>query len=183
MKIDLTLEITPEMAAQGSANKALAGHLGTHFDVMDKDFPLEYTERRGIVFDVSKVGEREIGVADIDLERVRAGTFAAFWTGFLSKEGYGTPRYWKEHPQLSVALIEALLEKGVSVIGIDFAGVRRGAEHVPTDRLCSDRGTFIVENLCNLELLLERTEEITVHTYPMKLTGVSGLPCRVIAEV
>ena len=45
MKIDITLRITPKMAtdAQGNEKKALVGHLGTHFDVMNKEFPLEYT--------------------------------------------------------------------------------------------------------------------------------------------
>ena len=38
MKLDITLCITPDMlrTAQGNENRALAGHLGTHFDVMDK---------------------------------------------------------------------------------------------------------------------------------------------------
>ena len=51
MKIDITLKITPKMVtdAQGNEKKALVGHLGTHFDVMNKEFPLEYTERKGIV--------------------------------------------------------------------------------------------------------------------------------------
>jgi kynurenine formamidase len=32
--------------AQGNIKKALSGHLGTHFDVMDQEFPLEYVERK-----------------------------------------------------------------------------------------------------------------------------------------
>ncbi len=48
MKIDITLKITPKMMkdAQGNEKKAFVGHLGTHFDVMNKEFPLEYTELR-----------------------------------------------------------------------------------------------------------------------------------------
>jgi hypothetical protein len=41
--------------AQGNEKAALTGHLGTHFDVMNREFPLEYTRRNGIVFDVSDV--------------------------------------------------------------------------------------------------------------------------------
>jgi len=43
MLIDITLKITPKMVsdAQGNEKKALVGHLGTHFDVMNKEFPLE----------------------------------------------------------------------------------------------------------------------------------------------
>ena len=46
--------------AQGNEKKAIAGHLGTHFDVMNKEFPLEYTRRAGIVFDVSSVWNRSV---------------------------------------------------------------------------------------------------------------------------
>jgi len=69
MLIDLTLLVTPPMTrdAEGSMTHALFGHLGTHFDIMDQSFPLEYTERAGIVFDVSKITDRDIEISDIDL--------------------------------------------------------------------------------------------------------------------
>ena len=62
MKIDITLKNTPRMVtdAQGNEKKALVGHLGTYFDVMDKEFPLGYTERRAIIFDVRGVKDRDI---------------------------------------------------------------------------------------------------------------------------
>ena len=111
MKMDLTIKITPKMVtdAQGNEKKALVGHLGTHFDVMNKEFPLEYTERKGIVFDVSGIKDR-----DID---------------------------------------------------------------------CADHGVLIVENLCSLHRILERGENFLAHTYPMNYAEMTGLPCRVIAEI
>ncbi len=84
-------------------------------------------------------------------------------------------------PELSHELIDALVEKGVSVIGVDFAGIRRGKEHVPKDKYCADRGVFVIENLINLSPLL-KLDGFTVHTYPINIVGVTGLPCRVIAE-
>ena len=53
MFIDLTTKVTPKMTkdAQTNLDKALFGHLGTHFDVMNKEFPLEFIEREGIVLD------------------------------------------------------------------------------------------------------------------------------------
>ena len=65
MKIDITLKITPKMVTDAQCNekKALVGHLGTHFDVMNKEFPLEYTERKGIVFDVSEIKDRDVNIA------------------------------------------------------------------------------------------------------------------------
>ena len=80
MKIDITFKITPKIAAdaQGNEKKALVGHLGTHFDIMNKDFPLEYTERAGIVFDVSSVVNRDIDVQDIDFSKIAENMFVAF---------------------------------------------------------------------------------------------------------
>ena len=90
MLIDITLKITPKMVkdAQGNEKKALVGHLGTHFDVMNKEFPLEYTRRKGIIFDVSNITERDIEITDIDLSKVEKDMFVAFYTGFIEKEGY-----------------------------------------------------------------------------------------------
>lgn len=184
MLADLTMKIGPEMIGLDDKEKAkrLFGHWGTHFDVMDKEFPLEYTERKGIVFDVREISAREIGVADICADEVEKDMFVAFCSGFSSRERYGEKRYFAEHPQLSHELIGLLLDKGVSIIGVDFAGVRRGGEHVPTDQHCADRGVFIVENLCNLEMLLAE-DAFTVCTYPLNAQGMTGLPCRVIAKI
>ena len=109
MKIDITLKITPRMLkdAQGNEKKpSSVGHLGTHFDVMNKEFPLEYTTRKGIVFDVAKVKDRDIDVADMDISKVTKDMFVCFYTGFIEKEGYGTKEYFTKHPQLSNELLE-----------------------------------------------------------------------------
>lgn len=182
MLIDITLRITPKMVtdAQGNEKKALVGHLGTHFDVMNKEFPLEYTRRKAIVFDVSAVKNRDIDIADIDLSIVEKDMFVSFYTGFIEKVGYGEKTYFKEHPQLSDELIDILLAKEISIIGVDFAGVRRGKEHTPKDQYCADRGVFIIENLCNLKAVIG---ECIINTYPMNYAEMTGLPCRVIAEV
>lgn len=184
MLIDLTLKITPKMVidAQGNEKKALTGHLGTHFDVMDKEFPLEYTERKGIVFDVSSVHDRDITIDDIDTTMIHKDMFVAFYTGFIEEIGYGCAAYFTKHPQLSNELLDLLLQKQVSMIGIDFAGVRRGKEHTPMDQYCADHDVFIIENLCNLSTLLSIQESITICTYPMNYAQMSGLPCRVIAK-
>ena len=184
MLIDITLKITPKMAtdAQGNEKITLAGHLGTHFDVMNKEFPLEYTKRKAVVFDVSAICDRDIEPDDIDISKVSADMFVAFYTGYIHSFEYGTKEYFKGHPQLSLELIDQLLEKDVSIIGIDCAGVRRGAEHTPTDQYCADRGAFVVENLYNLAAVCGKAN-LTIHTYPMSYSEMSGLPCRVVAEI
>ena len=185
MLIDITLNVTPQMlgTAWDNTAKSLVGHLGTHFDVMDKEFPLEYTSRKAVVFDVTNVRGREIEISDINLELVQTDMFVAFRTGFGEEVAYGTPEYFKEHPQLSYELIDSLLEKKISVIGVDCAGIRRGAEHVPIDQKCADQGIFVIENLWDLNKVLDRNQEFIARTYPMRISGITGLPCRVIAEL
>ncbi|MBR5005256.1 MAG: cyclase family protein [Erysipelotrichaceae bacterium] len=184
MLVDITLKITPEMMKQvfNTQTVSFSGHIGTHFDVMDKEFPLEYTKRKGIVFDVSSISNRDIECTDIDLTRVEKDMFVMFYSGMIERVEYGTRSYFKEHPQLSHELIDVLIKKGISMIGIDFSGVRRGSEHTPKDQLCANHGIFVIENLCNLKSLLD-TKTCTVHTYPLHMTQMTGLPCRVVAEI
>ena len=186
MLIDLTVCISAERSQKALQNEKMVsfGHLGTHFDVMNKVFPLEFTQREGLVVDVQQVRERDIEATDIDLSQVKAGQFIAFHSGFIEQEPYGTKSYFSAHPQLSDTLIDQLLECGVSIIGVDFAGVRRGSEHTPKDQYCADHGVFIVENLCNLNVLLDgnSSRTFTARTFPIHFEGMSGLPCRVVAD-
>ena len=184
MLLDITLEVTPLMRqnAPEKDERALVGHLGTHFDVMDKEFPLEYTRREGIVFDVRAIRNRDITAADVPLDQVEQGQFVLFCTGFIEEEPYGTKKYFAEHPQLSHELIDGLIGKGISMIGIDCSGIRCGKEHRLKDQQCADNGVFVVENLCGLEKLLD-SGRFVAHTYPVRYSGMTGLPCRVIAEL
>lgn len=185
MLIDITLKTTPRMVTDAGGNDkyAPAGHVGTHFDVMNKEFPLEYTERPGIIFDVSAVRDRDIDSDDIDLAQVKEDMFVAFHTGFIEEKGYGSKEYFSTHPQLSDCLIDELLKKKISIIGLDCSGVRRGKEHTPKDQYCADHGVFIIENLCNLKAVMEHGAYFLANTYPMNYADMTGLPCRVIAKV
>jgi len=187
MLVDLTYKVTKLAQRNAFNNEQMSsfGHLGTHFDVMNKVFPLDFLKRDGIAFDVTAEKGREIEANDIDLRLVHPKMFVAFYTGFIELEAYGSVRYFKEHPILSNDLIDQLLELQVSIIGIDFAGVRRGDEHTPKDQYCADRGVFIVENLCNLASLLEgnSSRNFIANTFPINFEGMSGLPCRVVAEL
>lgn len=182
MLIDLTLPVDISVLSEGNKGE-LKGHIGTHFDVMEQVFPLEYTRRNAILFDVRDISGREITVEDIDPARIKEGMAVLFCSGFIEKFEYGSEQYRHSHPQLSKELIRTLTEYNISVIGLDFAGMRRGKEHTEYDRFCAERNVFAVENLCSLSEVLKITDECTVNIYPMRLIGATGLPCRVIAEV
>lgn len=187
MLIDLSVNVSKSILekAKGYGKMFSYGHLGTHFDVMDKDFPLSYTRRKVVVFDISENCDEEINLSDDELKLVKQEMFVAFYSGYIDRVEYGTGLYFKEHPQLSNNLIDQLLNKEISIIGVDFSGIRRGKEHTPIDQYCADKGVFVVENLCNLDQVLngEKSKEAIINTYPIRFEGQTGLPCRVIAEI
>lgn len=187
MLIDLSVKVSARIWKEKTGQEKMVslGHLGTHFDVMNKEFPLSFTKRNGLVFDVSNNILTDIDLNENELSLIKKDMFVAFHTGFIDNVGYGTKEYFKEHPQLSNQLIDQLLDKEISIIGVDFAGVRRGKQHTPKDQYCADHGVFVVENLCGLDQVLNgrNSSEFIANTYPINFEGMSGLPCRVIAEI
>lgn len=186
MFVDLSIPVTASAREKALSNERMVafGHLGTHFDAMNKHFPLQNLERPGLVFDVAGICDRDIDLEDVALPLIQKDMFVAFCTGFIEQVGYGNDKYFTAHPQLSTRLIDCLVDRHIAIIGIDFAGVRRGPEHTPMDQYCADRGVFIVENLCNLKTLLDGQKQcrFTAHTYPVNFADMSGLPCRVVGE-
>ena len=83
----------------------------------------------------------------------------------------------------SDALVEYVVAKGVKLIGVDAAGVQKPKKHAAVDQYCADRGVFIIENLNNVKTLLGLDKPFTVYTAPLSRTDLTGLPCRVLAEV
>jgi len=172
MWIDLSMKLRREMDS-GEGPLFGNGHIGTHFDVMNRSFPLEYFRRSAVVFHVIKKHGEEIGCGDVDLSLIRREDFAVFHTGYVSSEEGN----WSA---LSEELIDFLLETGVSMIGTDAPGIRHGREHTPMDQYCADHGVFVVENMRSLEQIRARC---TIYTFPMNFEGLSGLPCRIAAEI
>lgn len=188
-KIDLSLPIDLHSIAtswpQYYSSKALTGHVGTHLDLMGKTFPLNLTELPGIVFDIRKFRNNEISVSDIDLEKVKPRMMVCFCGDVMSHTPYGSDEYPTEHPILSNELIDALIEKGTTLIGLDFAGARNGKEHYLTDLKCADNGIFIIENMTNFGRVLNghTNADFKAKVYPMNYINMTGLPCRIIAEI
>jgi len=187
MLVDLSIPVTEFTIKDAIDYERITafGHIGTHLDIMNMDFPLSYVKRNAIVFNVKGIFDRDIGIQDIDISLVNAEMFVVFYSGFIEEQAYGSKVYQTDHPQLSDALIDQLLQQKISLIGIDFAGVRRGAEHRPKDQLCADQGVFIVENLCNLAAVVtgQKVKHCIINTYPVNFIELSGLPCRVVAEI
>ena len=185
--IDLTLELKKDNPIFGKSNAKMlsfmnAGHIGTHLDIrQQEEVPLEYMESRGCKVDVSHVSQREIGLDDLGDAVISKGDFVVFYTGFMNRTPYGKPGYFDNHPQLSHDLIDYLIEKKVSFIGIDAAGIRRGREHREADERCAEKGVFVIENLDNLAKV-DGARSFSITCLWISREGATGLPCRVVAK-
>lgn len=186
MRLDLTLQVDAGTVNAITSHQEITafGHLGTHIDVMDQEFSLDNFKRNGKLIDVSSISEREIDIDDLKGVKIEVNDFVLFYTGFIDRVPYGTPEYFKTHPELSMQSIDLLIQKKVSLVGVDAPGLRRGPDHPKVDRRCAERNIFVVENLINLEMLskVPKDQPITVYTLPANMTGMTGLPCRVIVE-
>ncbi len=192
MKIDLSFKVDKKVLEEISASLEQAnldlekqGHVGTHFDVMNKEFSIENIITRGRIFDISHIKTGEVKLQDLDLSNIEKGDFVMFYSGILKQLGYGPKEYFSTNIELSDELIDALINREVNFIGIDMNGAQKPANHLHIDQYCADRGVFIIENLDNLDILLEKAADkpFTVYTFPVNMSGFSGLPCRVIAEI
>jgi kynurenine formamidase len=172
----------------------LSAHTGTHLDspYHTSDGGVDI---RGISLDrligpavIWSFPQSEAGPIDVaDLERatpaVESGDAVLFSTGWSSR--YGTPEY-RDHPWLTLAGAEWLRERGVRLIGVDFASPEKPViGHGLTSDFSIhfallDHGVLIVENLTNLEPIAGQRVRLFVLTPPVE--GVDGFPARVIAE-
>lgn len=161
-----------------------SGHIGTHFDVMDKQWQFDSFKTNGKIFDVSQIRDREVEVADLNGQTIEAGDTVIFHTGFMKEIGYLSKGYGVTSANLSDATVSYLIERKIHNIGVDANGVQKPQKHVAVDQRCADNGVFIVENLDNLEPLLKHSPKpFIVYTAPVKRQDLSGLPCRVVAEL
>lgn len=196
-----------------AANRfASAEHGGTHIDApyhfnqdgrtVDK-LPLEQLMGEAVVIDVSAPcavdRDYEVGIADLrrweeEHHRQLADVIVLLRTGFgrrwpnrkeyLGTDETGAEAVAKLHfPGLSPEAAGWLVERRlVKAIGIDTASIDRG----PATRFESHVKLFehnvpVFENLANLEHLPD--EGFTVLALPMKITGGTGAPLRIVAVV
>lgn len=192
MKIDLSFRIKKEMLDEilstvKATNEAAerSGHVGTHLDVMNGEFSIDNIITNGKIFDISHIKTGEVKLEDLDLSGIKENDFVLFHSGILKQYGYGTEEYFSAYIELSDELVDYLIDKKVSFIGVDMAGAKKPKDHHSIDLHCAEKGIFIIENLVNLDLLLKETpkKSFTVYTFPTNMSGFSGLACRVIADI
>ncbi|MBI4360516.1 cyclase family protein [Candidatus Micrarchaeota archaeon] len=110
-----------------------------------------------------------------DVSAVRKGDFVFFYTRQTDKAG--TPAFFENPPFISEKTAEALVEKGVSIVGLDSFSPD-GPPFAIHDILLGN-GVRILENLVNLKSVVGKRFECVV--LPLKIKDADGAPCRVVA--
>lgn len=155
-------------------------NMGTHIDVMSSKVNLSNDRLIGfgIKFDVSHIIDRPIKLGDIDTSMIKKGLFVFFqtnWDKYLEDE----ERY-NNHPEISMEVIEYLVENKVNMIGIDALGLGQGRNHGVIDIFLGEKGCYAIENLKNLDKIPQK--DFKVYCLPMKIEGLDALPARILVE-
>jgi kynurenine formamidase len=159
----------------------LAAHTATHVDLVFTDWSID-PERmigKGKLLDASHVSPGPIQLVDVKRQLdIESGDFVLFrtdWSRFAASERY------HDHPELSLEIVEWLVERRINAVGIDAPGLGRGLKHGEYDRLLVKNGIFVIENLDNLATVPLR--EFRVYCLPLKIADTDAIPARVLVEI
>jgi kynurenine formamidase len=160
-------------------------HVGTHMDaplhmidggMVISDFPANKFQGRGVLVDA-----RKYKVIDESLLygiEIQKGDIVLVWTGWDKK--YRSDDYFNNWPIMTEDFAKYLLEKDISLIGMDTPGPDID-EDFPVHKIFLPNNILIIENMCNLELLSNHTS-FKIHAYPAKYNA-DAAPVRVVAEL
>lgn len=162
------------------------------------EMPLELCIGPGVVLDMTHKADNEpITIADMEAALGRTGAALTERTIVLIRTGrdkhIGTKHYWKTGTGMTAASTEWLLDRGVTVMGIDQWGwdlpfhaqiAKSKATGDDTlfweaHRVGQRRPYWHMEQLVNLGALPASGFEIAV--FPLRIVGASAAPARVVA--
>ena len=169
-----------------------SSHTGTHLDApyhfvekglqIDK-IPLTRLITGAQICKSRKGPDQPITLRDIVDFETKNGTispnsaiiFETGWSSNVTKKNYFT-----KNPRLSVSAAKYLLEKKVSLVGIDSPSIDMGKDaKFSVHHVLLRGGVLILENLCNLDKIPRIYFELIV--LPLKLKGATGSPVRAVA--
>jgi kynurenine formamidase len=159
-------------------------HTGTHMDsplhMIENgkslsEIPVEKFIGRGVLIDAR--GKEKIDDSLLSGVQLQQNDIVLVLTGFSGK--YRETAYYRDYPDMTESFAGALVNAGVSIVGLDSAGPDRAPFIIHRKLLLGD--VLIIENLTNLERLLGiRAFEICA--LPAKFK-TEAAPVRVIALV
>ncbi|WP_252234857.1 cyclase family protein [Clostridium sp. ZS1] len=117
-------------------------------------------------------------MSDLDISRIKEGVYVFFQTGW--DKYFEDEEKYNNHPEVSMEVIEYLVDKKVNMIGIDALGLGVGRNHGVVDIYLGKNKTYSIENLANLGNIPE--ENFKVYCLPMKIEGLDAFPARILVE-
>ncbi|GAA4842765.1 cyclase family protein [Paenibacillus vulneris] len=158
-------------------------HAGTHIDgpmhLLDCDkylneFPVETFIGEGCLLDVSQ--DRTIDYKAEYEQHIQQKQIVLLYTGY--SQYYGQPRYYTDHPVLTLQFAELLVRKQVKMIGLDFPS----PDSYPFEihKYLFQHDILIIENLTNVEKLLQ-VPSFEIIALPLSIKADSSLT-RVVAK-
>ena len=160
-------------------------HVGTHMDApvhmveggaYIAEIPLAHFQGRGVLIDA-----RGLDIIDADILEpydIQIGDIVLVWTGWDKK--YHSDDYFKNWPIMTVEFAQKLVDKKISLIGMDTAGPDMD-DSFPAHKVFLPNDILIIENMTRLEEL-ENYQNFLVHAYPAKYHA-DAAPVRVVAEL
>lgn len=172
-------EIT-ELAMQTSIGTYLDAPFHRFRDGRDiSQLKLEELVLNGICIDVRNMQAWEsLSVDKLPTESMRgkAVLFCFGWDQYWGSEDYFS------YPFLSVPVLEELVNRGVSMIGVDTVNIDDSRDLTrPAHTMLLQREILIVENLTNLEKLVDQS--FRFFAVPIKVRGGAAMNIRAFAEL
>lgn len=211
MLIDLTATLTPETPGVSwevakelerdgwnARTLHLYSHSGTHMDA-PRHFGCSHEGKTTIdelpletFLGPARVVHLEVMPGELLLPAHLGELAASFVVGqaLLLHTGWATHRenlevFRNQLPRVSEELARWCVEKKVRVLGVEppsVADVNNLAEVTRIHEILLSGGVTIVEGLVNLDQL-PANREFTLGTFPLKIAGGDGSPCRAFAQL
>ena len=170
-------------------------HIGTHVDSPRhfyrdgpafEDVPVERLHGPGVVWRVDKAPNGVIEAADLRAcsPKLRPGDILLLscgWSGYA-----GSAKYDDEHPAVSVAAAEWLVDQRVKLLAVDIptpdlpVALRPEGFNWPVHHVLLRDGVIVAEHLCNTNSLEGQRAEFVFCA--LNIAKADGAPARVLAR-
>ena len=187
----ITQESTIESDNYAEKSLSFCSHTGTHIDAPSHIFEnscsldkltVDKFIGKAVVIDVSSCENELIGkeLIDRNIRVISKVEFVLFYSGWDIK--WGRSEYFEGFPTLSPEAAKYLCNFKLKGVGFDVISADPVASSdLPNHKLLLGNEIIIVENLCNLDKLPNKS--LTFIALPLKIAESDGAPARAVGIV